>query len=104
MKFSPSAISGGESEWVWYQMIRANTVSSVCCFGGRWRREELLTVGETRWPRRNQIHRLTELRYIDGLRRLETMEVSTVGPSEHRPTPPEEQFGIGMYNYGGGLY
>ena len=59
------------------------------------------------WPlsSANQVHRLTELRYIDGLRRLETDGGrQPLDLPEHRPTPPVEQFGIGMYNHGEGLY
>ena len=66
---------------------------------------------EQNWPlsSANQIHRLTELRYVDGIRRLKSNSVDEHGnyldpqpidlPSA-RPNPPEEEFGIGMYNYG----
>jgi len=63
------------------------------------------------WPLRsaNQINRLTELRYIDRIRRLENdPNAGTSQPldlPEARARPgPDEQFGIGMYNHGEGLY
>lgn len=63
------------------------------------------------WPLRsaNQVHRLTELRYIDGIRRLENDpnkgNSQPIDLPEVRPRPgPEEQFGISMYNHGEGLF
>jgi hypothetical protein len=73
--------------------------------------EQPVSWNQDSWPLRsaNQIHRLTELRYIDGIRRLENDPSKGLSQPldlpEARARPgPEEQFGIGMYNHGEGLY
>jgi hypothetical protein len=86
-----------------------NQFSATVVAGGFQNQPEKWHDGD--WPLRsaNQIHRLTELRYIDAIRRLET------DPTEGSPQPldlpaaraspgPDDQFGIGMYNHGEGLY
>jgi hypothetical protein len=58
------------------------------------------------WPLHSasRIDRLTELRYIDGIRRLDPgNNIQPIDLIEAR-VGPEKTFGIGMYNYGEGLY
>jgi len=60
------------------------------------------------WPLRGatRVNRLTELKYIYGIDRLDPKE-SNNQPIDHpetRGNSPEEEFGIGMYNYGEGIF
>ena len=63
---------------------------------------------EDDWPLRgaSRINRLTELKYITGLSRVNHTDgkIQPIDHPETRGNEPSEEFGTGMYNFGEGLY